>query len=289
MSNSFQKLNEYSSTQDHGYDDEVEQELPDYSLQISKRIMKPIGQPNILIAPKPHHYFSSGFINCCILRDQVHSPFRVQFIYQKFGCIGEDKVVMVAIKQGGNRTSNYHIFDTGRVGGWSNNKNDQGMLGSPNHNIEEIKLDKKAGNYIGKLRKEKNDRCCYSLYDNKEEKEQIGAFTYTLPSLSKQLTEGQPPRKMQIAIPSIDKDGVMEPRASYLKNRLIDSIRKQSQTAVNLFTTKEPTYDNGTYRLNFSGRVTKASVKNMQIVDSNGEIFAQFGKVGDNRFHLDYK
>jgi hypothetical protein len=70
---------------------------------------------------------------------------------------------------------------------------------------------------------------------------------------------------------------------------LIDSIKKQSKTAVNLFSTKEPTYDNGQYRLNFSGRVTTASVKNMQIIDSNGEIIAQFGKVGEHRFHLDYR
>lgn len=94
---------------------------------------------------------------------------------------------------------------------------------------------------------------------------------------------------MQVAIPSIDSNGVMEPRAPYLRNTLLDNIRRKSQTAVNLFSTKEPSYAHGQYRLNFSGRVTIASVKNMQIVDSKGEIVAQFGKVGDNRFHLDYR
>lgn len=276
--------------------------------------MRPtIGRPNILIAPKPHHYFSSGFVHCCIIRNPLQSPLRIRFIFQKnYQDIGigsggpgtgitKDTVAMIAIKQNGNRTSNYHIFDTGRFVGWSNSSrqggdnfgsngsNSSGGSISSNSCNEELKLDKKAGNYIGKLRREKKDRSSYSLYDNKKSKEQIGAFMYTLPTISAQWTEGQPPRKMQVAIPSIDKDGTIEPRASYLKNRLIHSIRRKSQTAANLFSTKEPTFDNGHYRLNFNGRVTAASVKNMQLVDQHGEIFVQFGKVGEHRFHLDYK
>jgi len=273
------KCNEYSYQQNQTDNDDDGKFA---SLVGANQRYQPKSRPSILQAPTSHQYFPSGFIHCCIVRDCNHSPFKVQFIYQKHGGLDDqkDEIVMVAIKQGGNVTSNYHIFDTARVGGWQK----EGIkIG------DEIKLDKKAGNYIGKLRREKNDRSCYSLYDNKVDKEQVGAFMFFLPTLSKQWAEGQPPRKMQIAIPSIDKDGMIEPRASYLKNRLIDSIKKQSKTAVNLFSTKEPTYDNGQYRLNFSGRVTTASVKNMQIIDSNGEIIAQFGKVGEHRFHLDYR
>lgn len=264
------------------YDDSLHalQEYNDNEVEprLEKKRIQPIGRPNILVAPESHHYFASGLIHCCVVRNLLQSPLCIQFIFQKHGG-HDDKTAMVAIKQGGNRTSNYHIFDTGRVGTWSREES----------SCNEVKLDKKAGNYIGKLRKEKNDRSHYSLYDNKESKEQIGAFSYNLPTISKQWTEGQPPRKIQIAIPSIDKDGIIEPSAYYLKNRLFESIRTKSQTAVNLFSTKEPTYDNGQYRLNFSGRVTTASVKNMQIVDNNGDIFVQFGKVGEHRFHLDYK
>ena len=287
--------------EEHPKKDEVEKKveaIADHQYQKKQQQQ----YPNILIAPKPHHYFSSGFVHCCVLRNPLQSPLRIKFIFQKhyhgnsnFVGLGtsKDKVAMVAIKQNGNRTSNYHIFDTGRFGGWSNSSgrntgNRSSTISSIGCN-DELKLDKKAGNYIGKLRREKKDRSSYSLYDNKKNKEQIGAFMYTLPTLSSQWAEGQPPRKMQVAIPSIDKDGMIEPRASYLKNRLIDSIRKKSQTAVNLFSTKEPTYDNGHYRLNFNGRVTAASVKNMQIIDQHGEMFIQFGKVGEHRFHLDYK
>jgi len=248
------------------------------SFVFERKRTQPSGRPGLLLAPQPHHYFASGFIHCCVIRSALQSPLRVQFLFQKFGAV-DDKTAMVAIKQGGiNRISSYHIFDTVRVGGWT-----------AKNNSDAVQLNKKAGNYIGKLRREKNDRSTYSLYDSKEQKEQIGAFQYSLPSLAQQWSEGQPPRKMQVAIPTTDKEGAIEPRASYLKNRLIDNIKKQSKTAAHLFSTKEPTYDNGQYRLNFSGRVTTASVKNMQIVDSKGEIFLQFGKVGDHRFHLDYK
>jgi hypothetical protein len=267
----------------YNYDDKLEQltesNEEEYSNPaiLEKKWIRPSGRPHILVAPEEKHYFASGFIHCCIIRNVLQSPFRVQFIFQKHGSI-DDKTAMVAIKQGGNRTSNYHIFDVGRVGGWSTR-----------NSIDAVKLNKKAGNYIGKLRRERKDKSSYSLYDAKENKEQIGAFNYTLPTFAKQWKEGQPPRKMQVALPCVDKNGVIEPRASYLKNRLIDSIKKKSKTAVNLYSSKEPTYDNGQYRLNFSGRVTTASVKNMQIIDQEDEVFVQFGKVGEHRFHLDYK
>lgn len=58
-----------------------------------------------------------------------------------------------------------------------------------------------------------------------------------------------------------------------------------------VFQTKEPTFVNGNYRLNFHGRVTVPSVKNFQIVSEFDvdEVVCQFGKVDNNVFHLDYK
>ena len=48
---------------------------------------------------------------------------------------------------------------------------------------------------------------------------------------------------------------------------------------------------NGNYRLNFHGRVTVPSVKNFQLVDPRdvNDVICQFGKVDDDRFHLDFK
>ena len=248
-----------------------------HEAKLEKKLIKPNEQPNILLAPQAQHYFASGFVHCSVSRNVLQSPLRIALAFQKHGG-ADDKIVMVAIKQGGNRTSNYHIFDTGRVGGWS-----------IKNSMDAVKLDKKAGNYIGKLRREKNDRSSYSLYNAKEDKEQIAAFHYNMPTFAKQWTEGQPPRKMQVALPCIDENGDIEPRASYLRNKLLDNMKRKSITALNLFSTKEPTYDNGQYRLNFNGRVTTASVKNLQIEDEKGEIFLQFGKVNEHKFHLDYK
>lgn len=43
--------------------------------------------------------------------------------------------------------------------------------------------------------------------------------------------------------------------------------------------------------LNFHGRVDKPSVKNFQLIESSDEnhILMQFGRVGDNEFHLDFQ
>jgi len=42
--------------------------------------------------------------------------------------------------------------------------------------------------------------------------------------------------------------------------------------------------------LNFKGRVTKASVKNFQLIDSANydDVLLQFGRVGDNKFNMDF-
>ena len=53
----------------------------------------------------------------------------------------------------------------------------------------------------------------------------------------------------------------------------------------------EPKFENGNYRLNFHGRVSVPSVKNFQLSsrDEPDHVVCQFGKVGDDRFHLDFK
>ena len=65
---------------------------------------------------------------------------------------------------------------------------------------------------------------------------------------------------------------------------------------------KPPQYENGCYRLHFNGRVREASVKNFQMIRREeagtsrsrslsyyDEITLQFGKVGKDRFHCDFR
>ena len=72
---------------------------------------------------------------------------------------------------------------------------------------------------------------------------------------------------------------------------MITRHRTGLRTPGSVLTTKEPTFERGQYRLNFHGRVTTPSVKNFQVVhpDRPGEVLAQFGRVDDNKFHLDFR
>ena len=68
--------------------------------------------------------------------------------------------------------------------------------------------------------------------------------------------------------------------------------RRRRQGPGLIFHNRMPRYDHqGTYRLDFHGRVTAASVKNCQIEDANGNLVCQFGRKGSSRdtFALDYK
>ena len=224
--------------------------------------------PMILNAPSNSNYYFSGFVHCCVTRDYSNTRARFNFRFQ----IGHENLSMIAERQLGNRTSNYHIFDTSRGGMKS-------------------KLQKKAGHYLGKLRKSRTVKSGYSLYNANQEKEQVAIFVFDLPSLTSQWKEGQPPRRMQAAIPEIDNKGKMVSSAVSLKSKMFNCVGEENKEFDNviIFNTKEPSFEGGQYRLNFRGRVSIPSVKNMQLVNDQDDIIAQFGRVGEDRFHLDYK
>jgi tubby-related protein 1 len=55
--------------------------------------------------------------------------------------------------------------------------------------------------------------------------------------------------------------------------------------------TREPVFQDGCYRLNFYGRASVPSVKNFQLVSprNTSDVLCQFGKFGEDEFHLDIK
>jgi hypothetical protein len=71
----------------------------------------------------------------------------------------------------------------------------------------------------------------------------------------------------------------------------VDDVKRPLPHQYRICQTKEPTFVNGNYRLNFHGRVTVPSVKNFQIVSEFDvdDVVCQFGKVDNDVFHLDYK
>ena len=233
-----------------------------------------------------NYYGKNGFVQCRIERDLNTSSSklnpRYKFIFQSRDYPSyNERVALIAEKKTMYRSSIYHIYDFSRI---------DGIFACSSG----FKLNKKAGNYIGKLKREKNERASYSLYDAKEDKEQHAAFVYYFPGLIRQWKDGQPPRKLTVALPMIGKDGRKEEsRPHWIRNKILECIKKvdgyNCSQGLHVLKTKEPSYEAGQYRLNFSGRVTVPSVKNMQIINDDNEVVAQFGRIGENKFHLDYK
>ena len=70
---------------------------------------------------------------------------------------------------------------------------------------------------------------------------------------------------------------------------MIDQLKLSDPNKI--YSSKDPVFERGNYRLNFNGRVTMASVKNFQLASpaDPDEVICQFGKIADDKFHLDYK
>ena len=136
------------------------------------------------------------------------------------------------------------------------------------------------------------------MYNSSREKEEQAAYVYDIPALMQQVTEGQPPRKMQAVIPKgvVARSGEEKNKTATRDHhnqhsRLMEHLHNGTwkHNKLEAVQTRPPKYHEGQYRLNFSGRVLTPSVKNMQLENEQGDCLLQFGKVDDNTFHLDYK
>ena len=98
---------------------------------------------------------------------------------------------------------------------------------------------------------------------------------------------------MQVAIPAVDENNTIlaheQSRSGDddMLNRMKDRNLKDLCYLIN----KPPRWNEqvGAYVLNFSGRVTMASVKNFQLVDPDEQnaVVLQFGRVGKDQFTMD--
>ncbi|XP_048840216.1 tubby-related protein 1 isoform X2 [Brienomyrus brachyistius] len=101
------------------------------------------------------------------------------------------------------------------------------------------------------------------------------------------------PRKMTVIIPGMDECNERVPiRPRNDSDGLVMRYQDRQMDGLIELHNKTPVWndDSASYVLNFSGRVTQASVKNFQIVHSkdNSYIIMQFGRVADDTFTLDY-
>uniref|UniRef100_A0A671L9X6 Tubby C-terminal domain-containing protein n=1 Tax=Sinocyclocheilus anshuiensis TaxID=1608454 RepID=A0A671L9X6_9TELE len=164
--------------------------------------------------------------------------------------------------------------------------------------IDATDLSRGGENFIGKLRSNlmgtkftvfdnglNPDR---ALRDMSNARQELAAIIYETNVLG-----FKGPRKMTVIIPGMDDDNERVPIRPRTDNDNI-LVRYQNRQMDNLIElhNKTPVWndDKASYVLNFSGRVTQASVKNFQIVHSKDSdyIVMQFGRVADDMFTLDY-
>jgi hypothetical protein len=232
------------------------------------------GFPLLLTAyesgPKTEH------IQCIIVRSGSAMKGKLFPTYELF-LEDNKKPLLSASKMGFNRTSNYHIFDMTR--------------GQPGKAFS-----KKSGNYIGKLRAVTMQRSEYVLVGNASDREELAAYAFDVPSLISNLTEGSQPRKLSaVVVPRLNDRSmpiahrVCEEGACSLTDLLYGD--RCATKGLHKFHSKEPENVNGRFLLDFKGRVSRASVKNCQLVSEadKSNIICQFGKVGDDEYHLDFK
>jgi tubby-related protein 1 len=109
-------------------------------------------------------------------------------------------------------------------------------------------------------------------------------------------TGGGGPRKMQIAIPGFRENSETEfvewaHGGSIKKSNLMQALTSLNFNELQPLVNKPPIWneERHAWTLNFHGRVTRASVKNFQLVrpEDNTHIVLQHGRVGENKFTMD--
>ena len=162
----------------------------------------------------------------------------------------------------------------------------------------------------------------YILHGNASNSE-LAAAAFHKPSLSRHVHDGPRPRNLNILLPglnarrrpsltdsndtSIDSSSnssLLENLQARIASNLdasppwdgfrpskLNSATSSDGIEPRLFKVKAPAFDGTAYRLDFNGRATVPSVKNMQLVEpcDRSDVVLQLAKVSTNEFHLDFK
>jgi len=94
---------------------------------------------------------------------------------------------------------------------------------------------------------------------------------------------------MTVLLPSLSSDN----KVTASEEGLIEKFCSGETGDISVLTNKKPVWsvEGQSYVLNFHGRVTRASVKNFQIVSESdpNQVIMQFGKVGADIFTMDFR
>lgn len=241
----------------------------------------PIAFRSFLMNPFPKE---KGIIQCSIKRNKglKNALFPEYRIYLKSSSSKTETFLMTSKKRVGNKTSNYLISMSRN----DHEKNSDSILG------------KLRSNFLGTeymiYDNGKNPDYDDSYYDEKNNQDircELGAIIYgTNTSLG-----GKGPRKMKVCINKVNDSGnplkIWQPNKD--NERMVTCFKKKSSDINKLvcLQNKPPSWNDavGAYVLNFSGRVTMASVKNFQLCGQDDEQnqIMQFGRIGKDEFSLD--
>uniref|UniRef100_A0A5F8GA74 Tubby-like protein n=1 Tax=Monodelphis domestica TaxID=13616 RepID=A0A5F8GA74_MONDO len=120
-------------------------------------------------------------------------------------------------------------------------------------------------------------------------REELGAVCYETNVLG-----FRGPRKMTVIIPGIDSQNQrLKVQPQNEQDSLLSRLQRGASQGLVLLQNKAPSWsdESGAYVLNFHGRVTRASVKNFQIVhpDDPDYLVLQFGRVSPDTFTMDFR
>ena len=216
-------------------------------------------------------------VRCKVRRDNPGLYPTYSFEFQDGADQNNLKASMVAEKHTSlsrmMQPSKFYIFDVSRVG--------------PSRRP----LLKKSSNYLGKLKRDKGKRSTFHLYNSKDPCEQVGAFIYEVKGMMEKSIGGGEPRRMTAVLPKVDENTRQSKPSNSSWNHDLAQKWEENDGMADLmaFASKEPQFNGDYYSLDFGKRVTRGSNKNMQLIDAQGHMIYQFGRVGTDTFHLDYR
>lgn len=183
---------------------------------------------------------------------------------------------MSATKRKGKVTSNYRIFDEEKPP----NKLDAPFIAKLRANFQGTQfVIFDGGKNPLKAAKRPNDmvRC------------ELAAVTY-----EPNIFGHRGPRKMGVYLPNLDEKGrPYQFPAEGDKSAILRRKKHGDLSELTVLLNRSPKWNDQVkaYVLNFNGRVTEASVKNFQLVSVNddNDVLLQFGRVGTDKFTIDFK
>jgi len=223
----------------------------------------------------------AGMLQCRIVRDKSGITNRLS---PKYTLESESGVfLMCGQKQAHNKTPNYALsMSKGQVG-----KGTDAFLGKLRSDVCGLAWT----SYGPGLNPSKSDSKTKETPAIQLVRDELVSVQY---SASFWGTKPKGPRKMMVTVPRV------QPNAERLECRTLTpqtdglvALSGSQSDRCETFSNKSPKWNDaiGAYVLNFNKRVTEASVKNFQLVNSTDPdtVYLQFGKVGKDAFNIDFR